>query len=509
MKINQLKAGVVLSYISEAVKVASGLLYTPVMLRLLGQSEYGLYQLVYSVVSYLSLLSMGFGGAYIRFYSRYKADADDDGVARLNGMFMVIFCVISAVCILCGAVMLGNVRGIFGEGLTAAELDKSKVLLVLMVFNLALTFPNSVFSSYITAHERFFFQRVIGILQGIFNPFLTLPILLLGFGSIGVVCITTVLIIARFITEVWFCFSKLNIRFIFRGFRFSLLKEMWMFTFFIFLNMIIDQVNYSVDKFILGRYLGTVSVAIYGVGAQIDALYLNFSTSVSGVFAPRINKMVAEKDDGSGLMALFTKVGRIQFIILSLVLTGFIFFGGPFIRFWAGEGYKDSYAVALLLMGPAIIPLIQNIGIEIQRAKNKHQIRSVVYFFMAVGNVLMSIPLAKAYGPVGSALGTAISVMIANVLFMNWYYHNYLGLNMISFWKSISGFIPSLILPCVLGAAIMSFLSAENIIILFVEIVVYTIVYVISFYLIGMNEDEKRMVMGPVKKVINVFSRNR
>ena len=89
--INQRKAGVILSYAGQFVKILISTIYTPIMLRLLGQSEYGLYQLVYSVVSYLSLLSFGFSSSYMRFYSHYKAQKDEDGVARLNGMFLLIF----------------------------------------------------------------------------------------------------------------------------------------------------------------------------------------------------------------------------------------------------------------------------------------------------------------------------------------------------------------------------------------------------------------------------------
>ena len=63
MKINQLKIGVVLSYITMFIHNIISILYTPIMLRLLGKSEYGLYQLVFSVVSYLGLLSFGFGSA--------------------------------------------------------------------------------------------------------------------------------------------------------------------------------------------------------------------------------------------------------------------------------------------------------------------------------------------------------------------------------------------------------------------------------------------------------------
>ena len=57
---NQLKLGAVLSYVSTGLNMAVQLLYTPLMIRLLGQSEYGLYTLVGSVVSYLSLFSLGF-----------------------------------------------------------------------------------------------------------------------------------------------------------------------------------------------------------------------------------------------------------------------------------------------------------------------------------------------------------------------------------------------------------------------------------------------------------------
>ena len=102
MKINQRKAGVILSYAGQLTKILISIIYTPIMLRLLGQSEYGLYQLVYSVVSYLSLLSLGFSSSYMRFYSRYKAQRDEDGVARLNGMFLLIFTSLSIVCVLCG-----------------------------------------------------------------------------------------------------------------------------------------------------------------------------------------------------------------------------------------------------------------------------------------------------------------------------------------------------------------------------------------------------------------------
>ena len=129
----------------------------------------------------------------VRFYSRYKAQKDEDGVARLNGMFMLIFCSISVICVLCGLVMIGKIRGIFGTGLTESEYATAKVLMGLLIINLAMTFPNGVFNCSITAHEKFLFQKLLILLQNLFSPFLTLPLLIMGYGSIGMVSVTTFL----------------------------------------------------------------------------------------------------------------------------------------------------------------------------------------------------------------------------------------------------------------------------------------------------------------------------
>ena len=81
---NQLKAGVILSYLSTGISIVIQLIYMPIMIRLLGQSEYGLYSLVSGVVSYLSLFSLGFSGAYLRFFSRFNQRKDKKGLASLN-----------------------------------------------------------------------------------------------------------------------------------------------------------------------------------------------------------------------------------------------------------------------------------------------------------------------------------------------------------------------------------------------------------------------------------------
>lgn len=337
MKINQLKAGALISYLSMGLGFLVSILFTPVMLRLLGQSEYGLYNLVASVISYLGVLKFGFGSAYIRFYSKYKAKEDQAKIDTLNGMFLTIYSAIGMIAIFTGIILALNSDVIFGSELSSQELIKARLLMIILVINLAISFPNIVFSSYIIAKERFVFQKLLQLIKLLIDPLIILPILLLGYGSVGMVIITTLINFLVEVINALFCIRKLNMKFSFRNFDLALMKEMTIFSSFIFVNMLTDQVNWNVDKFLLGRFHGTITVAVYGLAAQLNTYYRMIGNTISTLFVPRVNEIVTVSDNNLELSSLFTKIGRIQFIILSFIGTGLIFFGRPFIHKWAGS----------------------------------------------------------------------------------------------------------------------------------------------------------------------------
>lgn len=505
--LNQIKLGAVLSFVSMGLGYLVSIIYTPIMLRLLGQSEYGLYNLVASVVAYLGVLNFGFGSAYMRYYSRYKIQDDREKIATLNGMFLIIFSVIGLIAVIAGTVLAMNTKVIFGSELTSVELSKAKILMMILVINLAISFPNIVFTSHITANEKFVFQKLVQMIKTVINPFVVLPLLILGYGSVGMVIATTFLNIVIELINAVYCIKKLKMRFSFRNFDLKLMREMTVFSSFIFINLLIDQINWNVDKFILGRFHGTVSVAVYGLAAQLNTYYLSIATAISSVFIPRVHRLVANSNNNSELTKLFTRIGRIQFIILSLISSGLIFFGRPFINIWAGKNYDSSYPIVLLLIVPVTIPMIQNIGIEIQRAKNMHQFRSWVYFFIALGNVGLTIPLAKVYGGIGAAIGTATSLIVGNGLIMNWYNHVKVGLDMKFFWKQISNFIPALIAPIVIGIFINNSFNLNNLFYFLGFGIIYVVTFCISMWLFGMNQYEKDLLSKPIKKLFNKLVR--
>ena len=268
MKLNQLKVGSLLSYGQTLLSILIGIVYTPVMIRLLGQSEYGLFNTVSSTIAMLSVLSLGFNSSYIRFYAQYKQKKDEVGISRLNGLFMLIFSVIGLVSLICGMVLTFNLEWIFEEGLTPAEYQTARVLMLLLSINLGLSFPFSVFTSIISAQERYVVIKLVAMLKTVFSPAVTLPL------AVNILADTIYL---------YYALKKLKCRFQFRDFEPGLFRSLLGFTVFLAINLVVDQINTNVDKFLLGRFSGTTGVAIYAVGYSLYNYYMMFSLSVSGV----------------------------------------------------------------------------------------------------------------------------------------------------------------------------------------------------------------------------------
>lgn len=507
MKLNQLKLGAVLSYLIIGLGSVISIVYTPLMLRLMGQSEYGLYNLVASVVSYLGLFNFGFGSAYIKYYSVYKAQNDQQNIAKLNGMFMLIFLILGVLALICGAVLLFYSDIILGSKLSLDELERAKVLMALMIVNIGITFPCIVYNSYVSANEKFIFQRLLQLVKIVTSPFLILPILIMGYGSIGMALITTLINLIIELLNIFYAHKKININFIFKGLDVSVVKELFIFSSFIFMNLIVNQINWNVDRFIIGRFRGTAEVAIYSVASQLNSYYLQLSTAISGVYIPRVNALVNSGNANNELSDLFTRIGRIQFIVLSLILLGLVFFGQAFIQLWAGNDYSAAYPIALILIIPVTIPLIQNLGIEIQRAKNMHKFRSWVYFFIALGNIALSIPLVKLYGAIGAAIGTALALIIGNIIVMNWYYHKKVGLDILQFTKSIVKVLPALLIPTVVGALMYFYLNLNDVKTLILSILIFTFIFCASMWRFGFSNAEKDLILKPLSRIRSKFTK--
>lgn len=499
---NQLRAGVYLSYINLVISMLIPFLYTPIMLSMLGQAEYGLYSLAASAVSYLSLLSFGFGSTIIRYISKYRAEDNKEAEESAFGFFLMLYCVLALIVLLVGFFISNNVEPIFHRGLTLEELKKMRVLVMIMTFNSALSFPLSVFSSMVVAHEKYIFRRCVDMLSTVIAPIANLIALYLGFASVGMCMAGTVIQFIMLPLNIGYCFKALQITPKFKVLPPKLIKEMLGFSVFIFMGSIVDMLFWSTDKVILGMLASSVAVAIYNIGGTFNNMIMNLSTSISGVLTPRITGMVVKEASANELTELFIKVGRLQFVIIALIMSGFSVFGRTFISIWAGEAYLDAYWIAMLTMFPLCIPLIQNTGLSIVIAQNKHQFRSIIYLIIAITNVISTYIVVPTMGIIGAALCSCIAYIAGQGIVMNYYYYKVTGIDIPKFWKNIGkmAIIPSIMLS--IGLYILSFVEINGWVPFLIAVALYTSIYAIAMYKFTLNNYEKDIIRRPVNKIL-------
>ncbi len=523
MAINQRKAGTILSYAHIIIGNTISLIYTPIMLKMLGQSEYGLFGTANSVTSYLSLFSFGISGAYIRFNSLYRAKGDKEGEAKLNGVFFSIFSFLALLVLITGSIMVIFADNIFGNSLTDTELKKIKIIMILSICQFVVTFLFNTVAMVIQAYEKYIFIKSAVLIAGIVQPMINLVVLYFGGKAVSISVISLAVSILTYSTYVIYAKKSLNMKFDFHGLDKLLIKNVFVFSGFLFINSITDQITGSTDTLLLGMFSGTNAVAIYTIGATFGRYFMSISTSVSSVFSPQINKIVAEdKNNNVALNEIFQRIGRVQCLIVSFILIAYIIFGLHFINLWAGEEYGiTSYFVGLFLLLATYVPLFQNIGIEIQKAKNMHKARSIVYFLVAVVNVLLTIGIVlflknyfgsdsdsfKVYASMGAAFMTMFCYICGNDIFMNIYYHKKVGLDIITFWKKILRLVPGFLIPIAFGAFITYVFPIDSFLVFLVEAILFTVVFFISVWFLSMNEYEKELLSAPIKKIAGKLKR--
>lgn len=302
--------------------------------------------------------------------------------------------------------------------------------------------------------------------------------------------------------NIWYATRTLGMRFTFKGLEWSMFKAIAVFSFWIFLNQIFDLVNNNVPNFLLGAMASATAVAVFAIALQIRNLFFSMSTTMSNVFVPMINRIVAESDDNNVLTRLMTRVGRYQMVLFWYLFGGFIVLGRYFIHIWAGDANADAYWLILIMTLPVMVPLTQNTGIEIQRAKNRHKARSLIYVLTSVIDIVICVIFIPTMGYWATAIGYLASIMLGTGLFMNWYYHTRIGLDMVYFWKNM---LPTIALALIVTAVCLlgtHFLPVNSILMFLVWGVVYSILFLSGAMKVSLTGEEREKIIGRIKRKV-------
>lgn len=499
---NQRKLGIFLSYLNITLQSLLGFLYIPILLHYIGKSEYGLYQLMGSLIAYFGIMDFGLSAAVIRFYAKYLALKDRVGMENILAIALRCYGAVMGVMLIAGGAVYTMLDAAFSGSMTAGEVAEAKDIFLLLLLNIVITLSTMVFRSVINAHERFLFLKGMETVQLVLQPMLVVLLLMHHPSAFSVALVQTGLNLVLSLARVYYCFARLHVRIRYHYWSHELMVSFRRLALSVFAVTLIDQVFWKTNQIILGVISGTAAVAVYSTASIIYMGYMQLSVAISGVYLPHVMAMVEEKATEENLSALFIQIGRWQYYLLGLVATGFIIFGKQFISLWAGPGFEHSYIITLLIIIPFTVDLIQNIGLAIMQAMNRYDFRARIYFFTGVLNLVMAIPLGMHYGGIGCAVATGVSMIVGNGFIMNWYYAKEIHLAIASFWKQI-GRISLVTGVClVIGYAANVYLLPQGGIGAFVlKVAMYTILYMVMIYAFAMNQSERDKIQATFRKL--------
>lgn len=489
-----------LTYVHAFAHIVVSLLYVPLLLATIGENEYGLFQLIGSVMAYLAIAEALLSSGVLRYYCKYRDLGDKEMMENTLAISRRIYWMFSAIVAVLGVLLIFGVDRFYRSSLSASELTEAKYMLAVLTAGIIFNLTSYVYTAAITANEEFVFSKSLVLLSTLLQPLIVLLLVRFYPRALLIVCIQAGLSLAVAIAKRTYARKKLRISIVYHGRDMALVKRLLVFSAGVFLAALADQIFWKADQLILGKIYGSAAVAVYAIGAQIYGNYRPAGTSIASVFLPRVSAMYNVDHDMDAISALFAKTGRLVFLLAALILSGFALYGMEFICLWAGPEYSEAYVVALVVMVPLTVDMIQYLGLTILQVLNRYAFRGRMYLIIAAVNIVSTIFFARWWGLKGAAISTAISMIIGSGVLMNIYYAR-VGVDVRGFWRAVAGLLPGAVVAAVPGYLIRLLVLPNAWLTFALHVVLFTAVYCTVMYLMSMNAYERGLIRAAFKKL--------
>lgn len=501
---NERKKGAVLSYIQVVLSVIVSIVYVPVLLKYLGQSEYGLYQIVGSFFTYISVFESCMSTGVLRNYCNALGKKNSEDASETLSMAKVIYKIMAVLMLFIGLIVLLVFRIFYASSFSESELNESSMILILLFGNMVATLLGSVYLTVLTGNEKFTFLKMLAIVIQVIQPIMVILCVIRIPYAITVSAVMVLLNVFSVLMRYIYVTRKMKIKITKREKNVIIIRDIIGLSATILLGCIADQIFWKTDQVILGKIFSTATVAVYSVGAQIYIMFMQFGTQIASVFYPKVSILYQEDNGNEKVSNLFVRIGRVTFMIIMLILSGFIVFGKEFLILWVGNGYTEAYYVAIVVMVPFSIDLAQNLALAILQVKKQYAFRAKIYLLSAIINIITTVLFSINFGIIGAAISTGLSMLITSGVIMNWYYLKRADLDIIKFWKEsfpvitlgfFMVFVTYWIKRCIV-------IKLNSIVSFGIQVLIFTVVYLILMYIFIMKIEEKN-------QVINIFKRRK
>lgn len=499
----QIKLGAMMSYVAIVFNIIAGLLYTPWMVRQIGKSDYGLYVLVTSFLTYF-IMDFGLGQAIARFIARYRAEKAEQKTNQLLGLTSKLYLWINLVVLVILVGIYFFIENIFIE-LSPVEILKFKTIYCIAGLFSLISFPFTPLNGILIAYERFMLLKLCDVISKVGTIICMVIALYLGYKLYALVAINALVGILIIVLKLVYLNKTTTIKIDFKYKSKELSKELFGFSIWVTVVGIAQRLLINLAPTLLGVFSGTTQIAIFSIGIIMEGYVWTFANALNGLFLPKVAALTSIHDNREEVTNLMIRVGRLQLIMVGLLFVGLICLGKEFIMLWMGPDFSESYLIVLFLILPSFFTLTQEIALTLLYVENEVKYKAILFISASIVSIVIGSLLIPTTGALGAAIGISIALFLFHVIGMNIVYVKIMKLNILLFFKEcyLKMALP-LGLSFAAGWIINYYIPAPHFVLFGLKAVLLSLVYIFVMWFFGLNNNEKEIFRSTIRRIISL-----
>ena len=510
--------GTILGYVAILISVFYGLFLTPIIIKHVGEDNYGLYGLCTSIVT-LFLMDFGLSQTISTKLAKLRAANDKVGVERFTAGIFKLYLIVDAFFIFVVLALFFSAPYVF-KSYTADQTNTLRYLFLIVGGYSLICLPSSVFNGVISTYEKFSMIKTFDIIQKLIYLGMSICSIYLGWGVIGIVCVNVAsglfAIVLRFIYMRTYLKIRLSLR---NSISKTERKDVISFSWWGFIVAMCARLTITITPFILGVVSEPFQVTLFTLVSTMETYIFMFGEAFSGSFMAKIaraDKGDTEEEKRKNLQPLVEKIGKLQFVVVALILAGFVSVGMEFVHVWMYEAagaevvkYEIIYYCIIAVSSLCLIELPQ---VALNNAMYLHghiKPLAIVYLIRATVNVGLSFAMSYFMGALGASLAILIAGVIGAVL-NNIVYKRYLHLSLSHYFMSVygrSGITALITVGVGLGLHFLMPLNDKMFVKLIVDGVAVVVVYFTCTFLITFNRQERAHYANIIFEILHIKKR--
>ena len=390
---------------------------SPFIVHSLGNSTYGAWVLLGSMVGYLGLLDLGVRGAVMRFVAKLHATGDHDEAGRFASGGLFVFTISSVLAILGGigfALVLDRVFEIPTE-----LVGEARIAVIVASITIALALLTGVFGGIVNAMQRFDLSsgaemgiealRIISVIVALRadQGLVALALIQLGCGIVRF--IVSYALSRRLYPELRLALLRWTPAHLKEIFGYSLAS-----TAILSANVLILQL----DAVVIGAFLPVSMVTFYAIAGTLAHYGRAVVDGITYTVPPRVSAQEGRGDlDGARATALLG--GKAATLVHLPIIVTFLLRGDTFIGLWMGPEYAVPSGNVLWILSLAYWFMAgRQIMTTTLMGLGRHKVLIPAVWTEALLNVGLSVWWVHTMGLAGVAWGTTIPSLLFTTL---WY----------------------------------------------------------------------------------------